>query len=95
MQADNPKQLIINLNDINSEKELLEQLISQFNFPELYDKSWEGFEDHLFYDPMMRIPKTLLIKGISSLNENIPETSKKFKLWIEGFSKTTIIYSNE
>ena len=47
----------LNIQDIASEEQLFELLINEFEFPELYTRSWEGMKEHLFYDSMMKVPE--------------------------------------
>ena len=71
--------LTIDVSEFKEEQALIEYLINSFDFPNLYEKSWLGFNEHLFYDPEAKLPMLIIIEGIKSLENNLPEAAKKFK----------------
>ena len=86
METQRFKTLAIYVRNINSEEELINCLLTQFGFLDLYAHNWEGLEKHVFYDPMIMMPKELVIIGISSLEEKLPDETIKLKNWVEGAS---------
>ena len=77
----------LNIQDIASEEQLFELLINEFEFPELYTRSWEGMKEHLFYDSMMKVPENLIVSGFKAFQKNNPQTAICFSEWLK-YSKT-------
>jgi hypothetical protein len=74
-----PQSLTINVSEIKEENVLIQHLISSIGFPDLYEKSWSGFNEHLFYDPETKLPNLIIIEGINSLEQNLPNATKLLK----------------
>ena len=89
-----PDELAINLDGVTTEEQCFTQLIRQFEFPDLYGRSWRGMDEHLFYDPEMRIPKTLIVDGFMSLERRSPDIAVKLRKWLSGFPDNCIKYQD-
>ena len=92
MEATEPKIVSLNVTDVSTEEQLFALIIKQFGFPDLYGRNWRGMDEHLFYDPMMRVPKYLIVVGISSFEVNAPVIAGRFKEWIQSIQSVKVKY---
>ncbi len=97
MSYDTPDSLTIELSaPCVSESELIDSLIDQFGFPRLYESSWFGFREHLFYDPGIKTPKKLVVNGFSELMRNQAQVASMlrscFDEYIEDNPDRTVAY---
>ena len=76
--------LTVNVETIDSEIELIDHLVAQFEFPDLYRRNCKGMEEHLFYDPMVKVPDELVVVGIEILESKVPEVALRLRKWLEG-----------
>lgn len=77
----------INITTAKTEEELATLFIAELDLPDLYKHSIHGIAEHLFYDPEMKIPLNLIIKGFSSFSMNSPKISEEFIRCLEEHTK--------
>jgi len=82
----------LNIRGITSEEQLFELLINEFEFPELYARSWDGMKEHLFYDSMMKVPENLIISGFKVFQKNNPKIAKGFDDWLSSSKTMSVQY---
>ncbi len=75
----------IDLSTIAVENDIIEQLIGKLNFPDLYTKSWHGFEEHLFYDSMKSMPEKLIVQGMNIFKKRYPDSARNLKKCFENY----------
>jgi hypothetical protein len=63
----------INISNYKSEKELISGILYQFQFPNIYEESWEGVKQEFFYDSMCMVPNAVTLVGTSKLRKAYPE----------------------
>jgi hypothetical protein len=86
-------ELVLDLSQVDSESTIFDFLIKQFNFPDLYCRNWEGMEQHVFYDPMCRVPKMLIVLNTDTFKSSYPSVFVKLYGWFKCFPKGTVVYS--
>lgn len=79
--------LEIDISNCRSEIEIIEKFITTLEFPDLYRKSWFGLKEHFYYDPMLKVPKTLILKGMKELKVNTPNLYRELTRILEYFYK--------
>jgi len=73
---------------VDSDAGLIDTLIEDFSFPDLYERSWHGVSEHFFYDSMMRSPITLNVVGMNKLRNKLPETAERFEKCLEVYAES-------
>ena len=86
------KMISIDVSEVGSEEQLFSLIINLFEFPELYERTWSGMHEHLFYDPMVRVPKKLCVIGMCSFEEKAPIIAARFKEWAQSAKGMDIEY---
>lgn len=89
-----PRSLSLDVSDITSEKELFALILSQFNFPDLYESNWKGMNEHLFYDPMMRVPEKLEVNGFIDFEKAFPDIASQMKKWIRTADEMEVTFQS-
>jgi hypothetical protein len=74
--------LSLDVSGISSQEQLYTLILNQFKFPKLYERSWNGLDEHLFYDSMMRVPERLEVIGLSALEARNSKIALRFKKWV-------------
>lgn len=87
MNKKRQKELLIDVSNSTNEKNLIESIIRQFDFPNLYERNWSGLTEYLFYDPMMKVPECLSIKGMKLLEQRMPESYVKLNNCLNEYFK--------
>lgn len=82
----------INVTEISSEEELISLILNEFNFPDLYGRSWKAMEEHLFYDSMRRVPEKLEVVGFNFLKGSCPKTASQFKQWASSSKDMDVLF---
>ncbi len=93
MEETRSKLVSIDVSGAVTEEQIFTLIMNQFQFPDLYGRNWRGMDEHLFYDPMMKVPEKLSVIGMSSLEEKNPSIASRFKEWIESTQEMQIEYN--
>ncbi len=80
-------EMIIDISNSRREKDLIKSIIDQLGFPDLYGHDWKGLGEHFFYDPMMKMPKQLTIKGMKLLETETPNLFNQLKGYLEEYKE--------
>ena len=78
-QMQRPKEITVDLSPCNDESSLFKHLWRKLDFPSLYAVSWHGLGENLFYDPDMRMPDILIVRGFDSVADVDPVSAKKLE----------------
>jgi len=84
--------MTLDLSLLSSEESIFDFLIKQFDFPDLYGRSWNSMEEALFYDPECKIPLKLVVVNIDSVKSKDPNLHTKLINWFNGFPKDSVEY---
>jgi len=89
------KMISIDVSEVGSEEQLFSLIINLFEFPELYERTWSGMHEHLFYDPMVRVPKKLCVlecvllkKKLQSLLHDLKNGLNLLREWISNIKSS-------
>ena len=81
---------IVDVTSTLNEEQIVESFISSLELPDMYGQSFESLANHFFYDPEMKIPEQLIVKGINEVEKNNPLLGKKLRTTLEVFAGTII-----
>jgi len=87
MSENRPKELTINISNPTTEDSLIEAIINQLGFPNLYSSSWLGLSEHFFYDPAMKVPEKLTITGMKMLQSKLPDCYNELMKRLEEYQQ--------
>lgn len=74
-----PKEITVDLSACKDETSLFKCLWWKLDFPSLYTVSWHGLGENMFYDPEMRMPDVLKVRGFDSFADVDPLSAKKLE----------------
>ncbi len=74
-----PKEITVDLSACKDESSLFKHLWRTLDFPSLYAVSWHGLGENMFYDPDMRMPDILIVRGFDSFADVDPASAKKLE----------------
>jgi Barstar (barnase inhibitor) len=78
-QMQRPKEITVDLSACNDETSLFKHLWKKLDFPSLYTVSWDGLGENMFYDPDMRMPDIIIVRGFDSFADVDPVSAKKLE----------------
>ena len=81
----------LDLSVVTQPDEIFDFLVERFGFPDLYGSGWYAMSEHVFYDPMNRIPEKVYVKNIDSLKALSPELHRGFVQWLSEFPAGVIV----
>ena len=71
--------ITISVSEIQDERTLINHIINEIGFQNLYGISWNALRENIFYDPNMKLPEVLIITGIETLENSFPELAFELK----------------
>jgi RNAse (barnase) inhibitor barstar len=77
MMGENSEVVIINLSQITQETELVEFMIKQLGFPDIYGSNLHSLGEHFFYDSMLKVPSKIRLVGFNEFSSKDPTLASK------------------
>ncbi len=74
-----PTEITLNVAGCKNEDDLFTYLWRTLDFPPLYARSWHGLGENMFYDPEMRMPEVLKIRGFKPFSLIDPVSAGKLE----------------
>ena len=99
MSVERPQEIVLDVSGVSDEETLHEYLSKTLDFPGYYGMNWDAFYDCIMYDPELRMPRLLKIKGFGELSRILPDSADKFAKCLADYAKEypeqLVRYENE